>query len=741
MKKILMVLLLAIHIVIISGCNFTSDEINGIVDNVFENYDSLGPTTTGSYSQFKNINVEGSYLGYGYDVINEPYMKKDSINIAAPIIDLTKLQETNLKLVKENSSDTESIEASTMQEFSEKYAAALNVYGKAGKAFSGGLKIDFQGSSNQKSFYYFYKNIYQVKTFNLYLTDSVEQLKQILSEQFKKDLIEMEPENLFNKYGTHLIKEVSMGGRIEVNSTYSSESSGSTAEVKAAVNAHIKFLNSSINAEMSGSYEAELNKHSIESNVTINQFGGKLIDHHDINSLSSNYTKWVESFDENLSYSALSGIVGENSLVGLWELVPDENQERKNEIEQEFVRLSGDAYEELCSLFKLNTKRTLNIDVNGEGEVTGNEPTYEEGSFVNITATPKSGYIFDGWYLAGNKVSSLSTYSFNIYTDTTLEARFVESNEQIDSDVITISTFSDFLKIGNNPAGKYKLINNINAGGANISNVISEEFRGVLDGSNYSIYNFTLTSTSGYDSTSNCSLFYKNSGIIKNLTIGLAGYDTKISVEHSNDSNSAFICIYNTPSGKIENCTINNAAINVYSIAVKSYVGGICAQNQGIISRCMIEATIYNKGEKGAVSVDSITGGICAVSHTGSTIADCYIANSSITSLTKGGGNLFGWVDLKAYAANIVGFANSGSIIKYCVIYNSTQSATIDSPAFSNNYSYSESTIAFNDNATTEALILSSDNNYNTLISINRYFDSSDYWISDENGKIKLSKI
>lgn len=394
-----------------AGCGVSSNDVNDIVDNVFANYESMNKTETSEYKNFKNINVESSYLGYGYDVINDPYMDKNAINFSAPILDMQKIENAQLKMAKENSSVVYESEGSTMQQFYEAYAASLNVYGKAGKMFSGGLKADFKGSDSEKSYWYFYKNIYNIKTFNLCMTDSVDKIRELLSDEFKNDLSNMKAEALFNKYGTHMIKEAAMGGRMEISSTYFSDTASSSVDMQAAVNAHIKFLGSaSLNTEASASYESALETQDVKSKVRIKQFGGVLVDTHDLESLESNYSKWVESFDESLQNSALCGIVGENSLLGIWELLPESEQARATELKNKFIELSGDSYEQLCNQFKLKNS-AAGGDEQEEVEDTSwtkiteslNEICLQDGGKYNPAeknTDPSNAGHHEGWELA-----------------------------------------------------------------------------------------------------------------------------------------------------------------------------------------------------------------------------------------------------------------------------------------------------------------------------------------------------
>ena len=351
MRKVLTVFLCLVLAVLFVGCDFTSNDVNNIVDNYFENYEKMGKTETGTYSNFKNINVQSSYLGYGYDLINDSYMNVNNIKVSYPIIDMQKIDTVSLLMQKVNKGDLDEVEGSTMEEFYQGYAASLNLYGKAGKSFSGGLKADFSSNISEKTFCHFYKRSYFFDAFYIHITNTVDELQSVLSEDFKNALKTLPVEQLFARYGTHLIKEASMGGRIEESVTYSSTSIGNKSEMSTAVNMHIKAFGTSVNGEASANANAALEQAGVKYTTKITQTGGKAV------SLSGNidYEQWVSSFDESLEFATLCGVVGDNSLVGIWELLPSGNEARKAEIENAFVQFSGDKYDELCAMFKLPT--------------------------------------------------------------------------------------------------------------------------------------------------------------------------------------------------------------------------------------------------------------------------------------------------------------------------------------------------------------------------------------------------
>ncbi len=378
MKKFIRVVTIVLSVIMLitcfGACDWSSDDVNGIVDNAFENYEKMNSAETGAYSKFKDINVASSYLGYGYDVINDPYMASRHINTSYPILDFNKIDNLSLLMEKVNNGDYEEFNQKSMEEFYQKYATSINVYGKVGKCFSGGLKLDFSGSQSKKTYFHFYKLNYYYDAFYISITNTVEQLQDYLSESFKNDLQTMPVEELFNRYGTHLIKEASMGGRIEKNITYTSNSTLSEAEIEAAVNAHIKAIGTSINAEVSTSVSQGLEQAGVTCTTKVSQLGGKAIN------LSGevNYEKWAESFDNSLEYASLCGVKNENSLVGIWELLPSDYEARANEIKDWFIELSNGKYDELCDMFKLN-----DINIGGAEEDTSWEKFSENMTKYN----------------------------------------------------------------------------------------------------------------------------------------------------------------------------------------------------------------------------------------------------------------------------------------------------------------------------------------------------------------------
>lgn len=340
------------------------EKLSSQIDQVIQNNNN----GTQTYGKFTDVAKESSYLGYGYNIVNSPYMDKNTINVAYPIIDPMKMQDVTLKMVKENRVHSYEIESSSMEEFAESYSDKLSLNVGAGKYFSVGLSTMFGGSEEEKAFYKFYNSTVSVHTFNLYMVAYQDKLQEILSSSFKQALLEMNPVRLFTTYGTHLINSVAMGGRMEANNVYSSTSKKCTNELELAINSHAKAgLVADVSVENTTKCAETLSRNNVQNQVEIRQLGGKTLDVSTVSALAKNYQAWFESFYEDLGVSAVCGVVNSGSLTPVWELLPRGEEERAAELEAAFKAYSDENYNALLSKYKLKTPvPAKTYTINGE---------------------------------------------------------------------------------------------------------------------------------------------------------------------------------------------------------------------------------------------------------------------------------------------------------------------------------------------------------------------------------------
>lgn len=546
----------------------------------------------GAYSQFTDINKESSYLGYGYDIINSKYMDGDEVKISYPIIDLDKLSQAKLKIAKNLKNSVTEVEAQTMEEFSQKYGASLNMSGGVG-IFSGSLGFNYKGSETEKAFYYFYMCSYIVKTYNIYLTNTMDEIKDMLSDDFLYDLKNMEASQLFKKYGTHMIRSASMGGRLDVCATYSSEETEFTMDISAEIKADIKAIYS-VGVGLSGNYSEKINKSEIKKETSVTQVGGASVDIVDIETTAANRSKWFESFSD-INNSALSGVVDGNSLVGIWELLPAGYEDRATELENLYSQLCLDNYDELCSKYKIQ-------GVNNTRDYAGGDGTKEKP------------------YLISN-----ATHLKNIELNPTKYFELIDDIEMLDDG------YSNWVAIG--------------GGDANYT-----AFSGHLDGKGKKIKGLTCKASPTYDENkvARYGLFALVNGgaTIKNLVFE----DVNIIFENPNTKNDHYILV-GVLCGQASDCEIScigiNGNINCSGSTSKSsrmHIGGLVGE-----ALCNVKISYcYNKADMTATHEVIYMGGICGniadentiikfSYYRGEMICASGAGNSSITYIAAGG--------------------------------------------------------------------------------------------------------
>ncbi len=351
--KVLSVLLVAIvSLTSMAGCDFNPNDVNNVVDNFFENYQNMGKTETGAYSKFKDINVQSSYIGYGYDVINSPYMDPNEIDKRYPILDMQKIENANLIMEKSpGDAGFKSSEGTTIEEFYDNYSSSLGVGVNVGKYFSLAVGLGFSGAEKEATHRYFLQRSYTVNAFSIEIAETDETLQQYLSENFKNDLKSLNVDELFERYGTHLIREATMGGRIEQNISYYSTNTQSSSSFKLAVNAHANIMKvANVDVEEKHTSSQTLENSNIEFKMDGVQRGGKR--GVNLSSEAPDFAEWAKSFDESLEYATLNGISNEKSLVGIWNFLPEGYSERATEIENKFNELVNEAYATMSNKFK-----------------------------------------------------------------------------------------------------------------------------------------------------------------------------------------------------------------------------------------------------------------------------------------------------------------------------------------------------------------------------------------------------
>jgi len=260
------------------------------------------------------------YLCYGYHVLKEGqgYIDSQYINTRAPILDQAKLEETNY----ERTSDVgrtviKDYVSSNATDFYKDFNADANVKYK-GVLYSGGVKAEYGNYEDMHKESVLIKHMELHPISEKYLQCTNEQLKELLADQFLKDLETKDPEYIFDTYGTHLITRCSLGGRIELSLKFNNTAKLTKEQIAVGVNA--SYGGGSADAD------AETKKQAKElisnSELQFTALGGDGITGNKIEKLTEQYATWVKSLDNKPDICQVSNF--QNSMVPIWELTDGE---------------------------------------------------------------------------------------------------------------------------------------------------------------------------------------------------------------------------------------------------------------------------------------------------------------------------------------------------------------------------------------------------------------------------------
>lgn len=124
---------------------------------------------------------------------------------------------------------------------------------------------------------------------------------------------------------------------------------------------------------------------------------------------------------------------------GFWNLLGGVMADKGQEISVVLGNNSDNGYviADAVKFAKVDTPKTYTVTVEyneAGGSVTGKTSGIVSGETVLLTAAPKSGWSFGGWYQGGIKVCDTTQYSLSVTADVTLEARFTEITEPVGPD-------------------------------------------------------------------------------------------------------------------------------------------------------------------------------------------------------------------------------------------------------------------------------------------------------------------
>lgn len=442
-------------------------------------------------------------------------------------------------------------------------------------------------------------------------------------------------EDFIREYGTHIITDAIVGAKFSANYTKigNKESFGEKESVKTALeeSAGVKDLASfEVGLELGLEAEQFASSENVSVSASFDFIGGSnfgalpVMNGSNIGKIEEEYSKWASATSNEEAYALID--VANGSLFFVWDFLPDDEFHLlKEKLTEYFLGKDLENYEAIKDKIGKAFADTVtdvivySFDENNPGFESlsnGNEKTgiiknvkdllSETIERVNYGYDAQSlnvpsldFYDFCGWYSEdGVKVSdkdgriivsdvpgliedgkwALENTSAILYSRWEKKADY--------SDYVYLSESNPLNVIGNNPSGKYLLIENINYHIGNATNNGSvyemiNDFEGILDGGGHAIEKLVLPYIEG----SEVGFFGNNRGIIRNLAFINCGF-TKIT-NPANVNNSTMYLYLGMVCGRnygiIENTIVKECKLNDNSIGRNSGESQICILNSGLI--------------------------------------------------------------------------------------------------------------------------------------------------------------
>ena len=307
-------------------------------------YYKKGKSLSGSIINLGNTPVTSydGYLGYGYDVVNSDYFNSKDINVSSPVLDINKMAADKLiysRPVSATSIDT--ITGSSSESFLKKLTAKTSI-SASGLLFKASFSASFSSSSDKSSKDSYIKTIMAIgeKRDYVLLSDiSLDDLKKYRTAAFKNAVNTANIETLFKTYGTHVLLDVAMGGRMDLNYTFHNENSLSEEDISVRASEVYR----SVKAKESVSLSENAKSFLDNSTFSAEQFGGTTDDN--ISTLADAqdaYGTWSSSLENSKKLDFIGAPDPKNpaAFIPIWELA--DSTGRQTELEKYYDKMVSD---------------------------------------------------------------------------------------------------------------------------------------------------------------------------------------------------------------------------------------------------------------------------------------------------------------------------------------------------------------------------------------------------------------
>ena len=210
------------------------------------------------------------FLGYGYDVTGEFFTEKST---KFAVIDLVALQKDHPNRLVVNTS--KNVEGKVIGgEYAESYTKELAIQTKTSVGFGlfgGSIKSVFNQTIDYSSKYSMASYNWKIQHKRVALNADADLLQNYLTREFREDLESKNASYIISRYGTHVLTNIVLGGRLEIIYRSSTLNENRKSTVSAGVTASFAKI---FNVKASVDYDMNLALQNSEQKMTYRVIGG-----------------------------------------------------------------------------------------------------------------------------------------------------------------------------------------------------------------------------------------------------------------------------------------------------------------------------------------------------------------------------------------------------------------------------------------------------------------------------------
>lgn len=271
-------------------------------------------------------------LGRGYNAYGN---YADALEVTRPVLDYDALDAAGLiDAFSVNKTIVDTTTGESLEDYANNLAARATISGESGR-FSGSASVNFASATRQQAQFAYttahtevYKRRVQI------LETNPADLRAFLTDNALEDIDGgLDVERLIDTYGTHVLLDVFLGGRVDYNMAMDMSRVASSKSLEAAVRASYGGLVSSVDVEAEFASEEERETFETNSQISLVAYGGD-------NELLANpldptaaFEEWKRTIDD---HQVLMGFAEGVPMIGLWELAAD--PDRRDDIKKAIDR-------------------------------------------------------------------------------------------------------------------------------------------------------------------------------------------------------------------------------------------------------------------------------------------------------------------------------------------------------------------------------------------------------------------